>query len=344
MTPLENLLRNNTVLYFLSLPFPFTSPCARSSPCLARAQWLALEIILSLQMTKQVPTGGPWGKITQLRTSWSSRGPRCLLESHWWHWRCEGNSVKRSSSPPADKSWGIETQHYPSVMPLMTFLNDIYHPMVTVPLNDGVLRELGFGGLQRDCVSSTSKWLFSDQDYKEKVKHNSFRFLYRSVNGAFQTHQIIRRWSLSYTKLAGTRPSPVPWKSLLKKWILSISVSLLVPFLRALWTSILGRRQQLPLWPRTSLSSHSVMQGRILRARLDLLPDGNWEEHIHSEAPLKAQSRSTPGCNPFLLKCSKEFNLHSCWDNGKFKVQFLRAQPYVKCPNNMGVYFNIISP
>lgn len=185
MTPLENLLRNNTVLYSLSLPFPFTSPCARSSPCLAWAQWLALEIILSLQMTKQVPTGGPWGKITQLRTSWSSRGPWCLLESHWWHWRCEGNSVKRSSSPPAGKSWGTETQHYPSVMPLMTFLNDIYHPMVTVPLNDGVLRELGFGGLQRDCVSSTSKWLFWDQDYKEKVKHNSFCFLYRSVNGAF---------------------------------------------------------------------------------------------------------------------------------------------------------------
>jgi len=51
MTPLENLLRNSTVLYFLSLPFSFTSPCARSSPCLAWAQWLALEIILSLQMT-----------------------------------------------------------------------------------------------------------------------------------------------------------------------------------------------------------------------------------------------------------------------------------------------------
>jgi len=66
-------------------------------------------------------------------------------------------------------------------MPLMMFLNDnVYSPMVTAPLNDGMLRELGFGRLQRDCVSSTSKWPFSDQDCKEKVKHNRFCFLYKA--------------------------------------------------------------------------------------------------------------------------------------------------------------------
>lgn len=57
----------------------------------------------------------------------------------------------------------------------------------------------------------------------------------------------------------------------------------MAPFLRALWISILGRRQSSCL----SDPSHSVMQGRILRARLDLLPGGNREEHTHSEAPLK---------------------------------------------------------
>ena len=46
-------------------------------------------------------------------------------------------------------------------------------------------RELGFGSLQGDCVSSCSKWPFSDQDYKEEVKNNQFRFPYKSVNGAF---------------------------------------------------------------------------------------------------------------------------------------------------------------
>lgn len=66
--------------------------------------------------------------------------------------------------------------------------------------------------------------------------------------------------------------------------------------------------------------------------------------YIFKGSPRKSQSKSTPGHKPFLLEGSKEFTLPSCWDNGKFKVQFLRVQPCVKCPNNMGVYVNIISP
>lgn len=108
-TPIKSAIKYHSPGSF-SLPFPMASSCAWPH------QWLALEVILSLHMTKHVPTHGSWGKITQLRTSWSTLEPLCLLVSRWWRWRCAGNLVARLSSPPGGKSRGTERQCYQRAM------------------------------------------------------------------------------------------------------------------------------------------------------------------------------------------------------------------------------------
>lgn len=147
------LLRQNENLEYCQrdlkkyVPFPDSSrksvKIERTVPCSLPLPfpWFLLVLGLPVSCTSPVISFGnhpefandkasphTWSmrQITELRTSWSSREPWCLLESHWWHWRCEGNSVKHLSSPPGGKSWGTETQHYPSAMPWTAFFKMVH--------------------------------------------------------------------------------------------------------------------------------------------------------------------------------------------------------------------------
>lgn len=117
--------QHRSLFQFSSIPMIFPCVCL---PVSCMSPMISFGNHPELANDKASPHTWSMRWVTDLRMRGLHLELLCLLESHWWHWGCEENLVKCSSSPSRDKSahaW-FQKAHLPFISPLLVFISSWY--------------------------------------------------------------------------------------------------------------------------------------------------------------------------------------------------------------------------